>query len=155
MDGILSNDNRAVLALGVNMIPVFGVLLPSGSVTGSKRLLIIADHTKRVDALGAFALPIEVVPFGLSVTRGWIERAAERIGLSGELTLREGRDGPMRTDGGHHILDASFGRIDDPQALADALAPVPGVVEHGLFLNLADAALVAGPSGIERIERNG
>ncbi len=99
--------------------------------------------------LGAFPLPIEVVPFGLMVTLRAIERVADDFGLSGPLVLRPAGDRPYVTDGGHHILDASFGRIPDPDALSRALVAIPGVVEHGLFIGLATAAIVARGDRVE------
>ena len=115
------------------------------------RMIVIADASKRVDALGAFPLPIEVSDFGAVATRMAIETVASRIGLTGEIVLRTERDGPFRTDGGNHILDASFGRIDDPEALAEQLRRLPGVVEHGLFIGLADLAIFAASDGIETL----
>ncbi|WP_377289058.1 ribose-5-phosphate isomerase RpiA [Rhizobium sp. SG2393] len=113
----------------------------------SARMIVIADETKVVDTLGAFKLPIEVNPFGLVATRKAVEKVAARLGLSGDIVVREGGDGPFMTDGGHLILDASFGRIPDPEALASALNFIPGVVEHGLFIGLASLAIIAGPNG--------
>ncbi len=120
--------------------------------TASKRMIVIADASKQVPVLGAFALPIEVVAFGMTATRSAIERAAAGLGLSCPLTLRQGASGPYLTDSGNHILDASFGRIPDPEALADALANIPGIVEHGLFLGLAERALIASADGVLDIE---
>lgn len=114
----------------------------------SRRMVVIADESKVVPVLGQFPLPIEVVPFGLASTRIAIERLAAKLDLTGPLDLRAGRDGPYVTDGGHYILDASFGRIPDAEALASGLARIPGVVEHGLFLNLADAAIIASETGV-------
>lgn len=116
------------------------------------RMIVIADDTKLVDALGAFGVPITVSAFGSLATRLAVETEAARIGLTGDVTLREGRDGPFRTDGGNYILDASFGRIADPEALSDALRRIPGVLEHGLFLGIADLAIVAGADGVRTIE---
>ncbi len=113
----------------------------------SSRMIVIADETKVVETLGAFKLPIEVNAFGLVATRKAVEKVAERLGLSGEIVVREGGDGPFMTDGGHLILDASFGRIPDPEALASALNFIPGVVEHGLFIGIASLAIIAGPNG--------
>lgn len=113
----------------------------------SARMIVIADETKVVETLGAFKLPIEVNPFGLVSTRIAIEKAAARLGLSGPLTLRASGDGTFTTDGGHYILDASFGRIPDADALASSLNDIPGVVEHGLFINMASLAIIAGPAG--------
>ncbi|MBD9568733.1 ribose-5-phosphate isomerase RpiA [Ensifer adhaerens] len=113
----------------------------------SKRMIVIADETKVVDVLGAFKLPIEVNPFGQVATRIAIEKVASRLGLSGDITVRQSHDGPFLTDGGHLILDASFGRIPDADALAGELNAIPGVVEHGLFIGIASLAIIAGPQG--------
>ena len=118
----------------------------------SRRMIVIADAGKQVAELGAFPLPVEVVSFGLTATRRAIERTAERLGLAGELVLREKGGVPFQTDSGNRILDASFGRIPDPEAVAHRLAEIPGVVEHGLFLDLADLALVASPEGVAEIK---
>lgn len=113
----------------------------------SARMIVIADETKVVETLGAFKLPIEVNSFGLSATRIAIEKLAARYGLSGEIAVRASGDGPFMTDGGHLILDASFGRIPDADALARELNAIPGVVEHGLFIGIASLAIIAGPAG--------
>ncbi|MFN3764969.1 MAG: ribose-5-phosphate isomerase RpiA [Aliihoeflea sp.] len=118
----------------------------------SQRMIVIADASKVVDTLGKFPLPIEVNAFGLGATRIAIEEAAGRLGLSGKISLREKNGERFVTDGGHVILDASFGRIPDPLALSDALHAIPGVVEHGLFLDLADLAVVAEPDGVKTID---
>jgi ribose 5-phosphate isomerase A len=119
----------------------------------SEQLIIIADHTKLVPALGAFPLAVEVVPFGLAATRIMVEEMAEDAGCQGDIVLRLGADGkPFVTDGGHYILDCKFGRIDNPELLDDALRYVPGLVETGLFLGLADLAIVAGPDGVTELE---
>ncbi len=115
----------------------------------SDEMLVIADESKLVATLGAFDLPIEVNRFGLAATMSAIEKAAAHCGVSGALTVRQGsQQEPYETDGGHLIVDASFGRIADPNALAVALVAVPGVVEHGLFTGLASSAIVAGSDGI-------
>jgi ribose 5-phosphate isomerase A len=114
----------------------------------SKRMIVIADSTKLVHELGAFPLPVEVVPFGLASTRRHIERALAKLGLAGPIRLR-GEPSPFVTDGGHYILDCSLGAIAEPELLRDALSAIPGVVEHGLFIGYARAAVLAGPSGVE------
>ena len=114
----------------------------------SARMIVIADASKLVDTLGRFPLPIEVNPFGLRATEIAIGEAAARLGLEGPLTLRMTNGEPFVTDGGHFIIDASFGRIPDTRALSDALHAIPGVVEHGLFLGLAEAAIVADAAGV-------
>jgi ribose 5-phosphate isomerase A len=116
--------------------------------SASKRMVVIADSTKLVPRLGAFPLPIEVVPFGLAATRRHIERAFAKLGLAGPMRLR-GESSPFVTDGGHYILDCSLGAIADPEALSEILSPIPGVVEHGLFVGLACAAIIAGAEGVE------
>jgi ribose 5-phosphate isomerase A len=116
-------------------------------------MIVIADDSKWVATLGRFPLPIEVVSFGLGATRRAIEAVAAAAGAPGPLTLRQ-RDGrAFITDGGHLIMDAALGRIPDPRALARALSAIPGVVEHGLFIDLAHAAVIAGPDGVRVVER--
>jgi ribose 5-phosphate isomerase A len=122
--------------------------------TASARMIVIADQTKWVGVLGSFPLPIEVAPFGLAATQRAVEKAIARIQRTGPLTLRRGKDGhPFVTDGGHWILDAALGRIDDPAALAHALAGIPGVMEHGLFVGMAQTAIIGWPDGVRMVER--
>ena len=120
--------------------------------SASNRFAVIADSTKVVPVLGRFPLPVEVVNFGLRSTIMHISAQAEDIGCMGEIKVRlRGDGGAFVTDSGNLILDCEFGRIEDPELLADALQIIPGVVEHGLFLGLADVAFVAGPRGVEEI----
>jgi ribose 5-phosphate isomerase A len=115
----------------------------------SARMVVIADGSKRVECLGRFPLPIEVVPFGLGATRRAIEKAFPQAGAQGELRLRLDSYGePLLTDGHHYILDAHLGRIEQPEAVGRLLAGIPGVVEHGLFLGLATGAVVATEKGL-------
>lgn len=117
--------------------------------SASERMIVIADGTKRVAALGAFPLPIEVVRFGLAATRGQIVAAARAVGCEGPLSLRTAANGaPFVTDEGHLILDAAFGTIPDPARLATALNAVPGVVETGLFVGLCGGAILATERGL-------
>ncbi len=122
--------------------------------TASESMIVMADNSKQVDKLGAFPLPVEVVPFGLKATEKMIEMLANEAGCNGELKLRMAADGgvPFKTDGGNLIFDCHFERIEDPESLADALHIIPGVVEHGLFLGVADAAIIAGPDGVKVYE---
>jgi ribose 5-phosphate isomerase A len=118
------------------------------------RMIVIADESKWVSALGRFPLPVEVVPFGLAATRRKVEAAAAAAGCPGPAVLRRGKDGHLFvTDGGHWILDAALERIADPRPLADRLDRIAGVVEHGLFIGLAHIAVIAGSSGVRVIER--
>lgn len=121
--------------------------------TASDEMLVIADESKRVEHLGAFPLPIEVNSFGLAATLIMIERKSSSLGLTGALSIRMAADESLFvTDGGHLIVDASFGLIDDPEALALVLNSIPGVVENGLFTGLATRAILATSSGIEIVE---
>lgn len=121
----------------------------------SARLVVIADDSKLVQTLGRFALPIEVMPFGFEATRRAVEAAAANAGSPGPAKLRLAKDGhAFVTDGGHWILDAALGQIADPKMLAKRLLPIPGVVEHGLFIGLAQAAILAGSAGVRVIERS-
>ncbi|WOC14889.1 ribose-5-phosphate isomerase RpiA [Pseudochrobactrum sp. MP213Fo] len=117
----------------------------------SDAMIVIADESKVVDVLGRFPLPVEVNRFGLAATKRAIEQAISDLGLEAPLALRMKDDAIFVTDGGHYILDASFGRIPDTRALSDALFAIPGVVEHGLFIGLARTAIIAGTSGIRTI----
>ena len=118
----------------------------------SLSMAVIADASKLVPRLGAFPLPVEVVPFGLVSTRRHIETTVEGLGLSGEIALRGGA-APFVTDGGHFILDCRLGAIPDPERLAAALSVIPGVVEHGLFIGYAQTAFIAGPDSIRALGR--
>ena len=121
----------------------------------SGRMIVIADASKRVGRLGNFPLPVEVVRFGLAATRNLVGALAADAGCSGEIKLRLGQDAqPFITDSGNMLLDCAFGRIDNPEALDEALKRVPGVVENGLFLGIADAAIIAGADGVSVIERD-
>src|SRR5215510_12482805 len=122
--------------------------------SASARMIVIADESKWVSALGRFPLPVEVVPFGLAATRRAVEAAAAAAGCPGPALLRRGKDGhAFVTDGGHWILDAAFERITDPKSLADRLDAITGVVEHGLFIGLAHVAVIAGSNGVRVVER--
>ncbi len=105
--------------------------------SASRRVVIVADSSKQVTTLGRFPLPVEVAPFAKAL----VARRIAALGAS--VVLRIGRDGrPFVTDEGHHILDCGFGRIPDPTGLAGLLDRMPGVQEHGLFLDLADVVLI-------------
>jgi len=115
----------------------------------SCRMVVIADESKWVAVLGRFALPIEVVPFGLAATRRAVEAAALAADCPGPALLRKTKDGrPFVSDCGHWILDAALQRIPDPGSLADRLARIAGVVEHGLFIGLAQTAILADPDNV-------
>lgn len=155
VDGADEIDGRLSLIKGGG-----GALLREKIVAAaSARMLVIADSSKIVATLGRFPLPIEVNPFGLKATEIAIAKAAARLGLDGPLALRMGAGAdagaPFVTDGGHYIIDASFGLIPDTQALSDALHAIPGVVEHGLFIGLASTAVVADAGGVRTLRPAG
>ncbi|MFD0918011.1 ribose-5-phosphate isomerase RpiA [Pseudahrensia aquimaris] len=149
IDGADELDGRLNLIKGGG-----GALLREKIVAqASKSMIVIADQSKVVEVLGAYPLPIEVNRFGLTATRNAIDALASSLNLSGEITLRETDAGKLfETDGGHLIVDASFGRIPQPQALAVALNTIAGVVENGLFCALADKAIIAAASGVQIME---
>ncbi|MFM7085264.1 MAG: ribose-5-phosphate isomerase RpiA [Hyphomicrobium sp.] len=120
--------------------------------TASDRMVVIADETKLVQNLGAFPLPVEVVQFGLKSTLNMIEMLASDAGCQGEIRLRVNADGtPFCTDSGNYLIDCAFGHIKDPESLDEALKFVPGVVENGLFLGVADLVIIGSPQGIKEL----
>jgi ribose 5-phosphate isomerase A len=122
--------------------------------SASAQMIVIADASKLVPTLGRFALPIEIAPFGATATRRKVEALAAELGCPGPALLRKGQNGHVFvTDGGHWLLDAQLRRIADPQALATRLSAIAGVMEHGLFIGLTQAAILAGPDGVRLIER--
>lgn len=121
--------------------------------SASEQVVIIADRSKLVERLGAFPLPVEVVPFGYRVSLAMIEDIADELGLEGTIRLRLNGDGtPFVSDGGNFIIDCAFGPLDDPEALAELLPFTPGVVDHGLFIGLADQAVIADEKGVRVID---
>jgi ribose 5-phosphate isomerase A len=128
-----------------------GALLREKIVAAASRdRVIVVDRTKLVDRLGSrAAVPVEVVPFA----RKTIEKAVADLG--GPPRLRTGPDGePYRTDEGNEILDCRFASgIADPAGLERALAAIPGVVESGLFIGLADRLIIGGPDGRVEIRK--
>ena len=150
----LTIDGADELDSGLRLIKGGGGALLREKIVAaaSKHMLVIADASKHVESLGKFPLPVEVIGFGLAATHMHVETAARALGCEGEITLRMADGGkPFTTDSGNRILDCSFGRIGEPEALAAAFAAIPGVVEHGLFIGLADTAIVAGPDGVNLI----
>lgn len=129
-----------------------GALLQEKIVaTASDRMVVIADAAKRVEHLGAFPLPVEVIPFGWQTTRALVEETLISMDVLGrDVSLRMNGDRPYITDEGNHILDLHLGRIGNPRQLALVLNQMPGVVENGLFIDICDAVIVGYGDG--RIE---
>ena len=114
----------------------------------SRRFVVIGDSAKQVSRLGKFPLPVEVIPFAESL----IKRQIEALGAS--VKLRQYAYGnPCVTDEGHHILDCTFGEISDPPALAQKLCNIPGVVEHGLFIGMAEMAVIGKDGKVIQLRR--
>ncbi len=118
------------------------------AAAASARLIVIADAGKQVARLGAFPLPVEIVRFGATATQAAVEAAIGGADVDGRrVTLRMAGAEPLVTDEGHHILDLHLGRIGAPRRLAVALNAIPGVVETGLFIGMAERALVGRADG--------
>ncbi len=114
----------------------------------SDRMVVIADAAKDVATLGAFPLPLEVIPFGGASTRKLVERALADMDVGGrETTLRMAGEQPFITDEGNHVLDLHLKRIGDPRALSLAINQIPGVVENGLFLGICDTVVIGHADG--------
>lgn len=113
----------------------------------AQRFVIVADESKYVDKL-TWPVPVEVLPFAAKL----VERRLRALG--GVPVLRQGlrKDGPVITDNGNFVMDADFGAIEDPEALAARLCGIPGIVEHGIFDNL-DELYLARADGVEIIKR--
>lgn len=119
----------------------------------SARCVVIADASKPVARLGRSPLPVEVVAFGHATTAARISGALATLGLAAPPGLRRDAAGPVRTDSGNLIYDLACGQIADPPGLAAALKAITGVVEHGLFLDMADEALVGTDEGVKVLYR--
>ncbi|HUF56501.1 MAG TPA: ribose-5-phosphate isomerase RpiA [Thermohalobaculum sp.] len=144
IDGADEFDARLTLIKGGG-----GALLWEKIVAAaSARMVVIADPSKRVETLGTFPLPVEIVGFGHRHTAAQVRDLLQRSDVGGDLTmLRPGSGGPCVTDEGHHILDLHLGRIGDPARLNVELNAIPGVVETGLFVGMADTVVVGLESG--------
>jgi ribose 5-phosphate isomerase A len=117
----------------------------------SVRRVVIADAAKRVAQLGRFPLPVEVVGFGHAVTARRIAHAVAALGCAGAPQLRQSGGKPVASDNGNPIYDLPCGAVTDAHALARLLKGITGVVEHGLFLGLADEALIGTNDGVLRV----
>lgn len=126
-----------------------GALLQEKIVaTASDQMVVISDVSKQVEALGAFPLPVEVVCFGWKTTKELIEECLADAGVLGQnVTMRMTDDQPFFTDEGHYILDLHLKRIERPGELSLILNQIPGVVENGLFIDIADAVVIGHGDG--------
>ena len=126
-----------------------GALLQEKIVaTASDQMIVITDAAKEVAHLGAFPLPVEVVPFGWQTTRALIEEMLVSMDVMGrETTLRQNGGKPFVTDEGNYIVDCHLKRIGNPRQLSLVLNQIPGVVENGLFIDLCDIVIIGGAEG--------
>ncbi|MFN3936511.1 MAG: ribose-5-phosphate isomerase RpiA [Gemmobacter sp.] len=126
-----------------------GALLQEKIVaTASDQMIVIADPAKEVAQLGAFPLPVEVIPFGWQTTKALIEETLVSLDVLGrKVTLRMNGDRPYVTDESNHILDLHLGRIGNPRQLSLVLNQIPGVVENGLFIDICDVVVIGHPDG--------
>ena len=116
--------------------------------SATKLMIVVADVSKRVERLGKFPLPVEVIQFAQALI------AKKISALGAHVKLRTNPDGsPYVTDENNHVLDCRFGEIRDPDGLARQLSEMPGVVEHGLFIGMASVALLARGSEIIELRR--
>jgi ribose 5-phosphate isomerase A len=138
----LTVDGADEIGPGLSLIKGGGGALLREKVVAraSRQFLILGDSSKRVDCLGKFPLPVEVVPFSLP----WVLDELEQLKGAPRQRMTAGSAGkPYLTDQGNYIVDCHFQRIEDPRVLAAQLESIPGIAEHGLFLGYATAALIA------------
>lgn len=116
--------------------------------TASDQMIVIADAAKEVETLGAFPLPIEVIPFGWQTTRALVEETLVSMDvLNRQVSLRMNGDSPFITDEDNHILDLNLKRIGNPRQLAMVINQMPGVVENGLFIDICDVVVIGHGDG--------
>lgn len=154
----LAVDGADEIDLKLNLVKGGGgALLREKIVAGAaKKFVVIADSSKRVTELGRFPLPVEIDRFAYGLTVRRVREALAALRLPPKASLRIAKDRtPFLSDGGNYILDCPLGRIGDPAGLEAALSAIPGVLETGLFIGMADMALVAGAGGVEISRRDG
>lgn len=148
----LTIDGADQIDRQLNLIKGMGGALTREKIVASaaKQFIVVADETKMAEKLGAnCAVPVEVLPFALPTV---MLKMQER---SGKPVLREakGKVGPVVTDNGNFIVDVDFGPINTPKKLDSQLKLIPGVIETGLFVEMADVVYVGTLTTVERLER--
>ena len=121
--------------------------------TSSRYMVVIADQSKKVNALGKFPLPVEVVPFGVNATAWKIERALKLCDLKGKMQLRLKDGKPFVTDSGNAIIDVTIGHIPEPRRLDNLIKSIPGVVDHGLFIDICGIILMGTDDGVQTFRK--
>lgn len=120
--------------------------------TASDQMVVIADTTKEVAALGAFPLPVEVLRFGWQTTRGLIQETLSGLDVMGDRVIRRmAGDEPFLTDQGNYILDLHLGRIGNARQLALILNQIPGIVDNGLFIDICDVVIIGHSDGLAEV----
>ena len=114
----------------------------------SDKMIVIAEAKKMVDTLGKFKLPVEVVPFACGALLPKLEA------LGAEVSVRQKDGADFRTDENNLIIDCAFGKIEDPEEVALTLSLMPGVVEHGLFIDMADLVLIGTEEGVKSFQKD-
>jgi ribose 5-phosphate isomerase A len=146
----LTIDGADEFDQNLNLIKGGGAALLQEKIvaTASDRMIVIADAAKEVAQLGAFPLPVEVIPFGWQTTKALIEETLYSLDvMNREVSLRMAGDVPLRTDEGHFLLDLNLKRIGNPRQLALVLNQIPGVVENGLFIDICDVVVIGQGDG--------
>jgi ribose 5-phosphate isomerase A len=146
----LTIDGADEIDPGLNLIKGLGGALLREKIVAaaSRRLIIVADHSKRVSRLGTKApVPVEVIPFAQRPVTSFLESLGARV------VRREADGQPFITDEGNMILDSYFAELADTDHLAQMIRYQPGVVEHGLFLGMAALAIIASPEGVHEMHR--
>ncbi len=148
----LTIDGADQIDRELDLIKGMGGALTREKVVASatRQLVIVADQTKLAEKLGKNQpLPVEVLPFALPIVILKIEK------MGGKPTIREGEGkvGPIVTDNGNLIIDTDFGPINSPKELNSELKSIPGVIETGLFIDMADVVYVGKPEGVDKLKR--
>lgn len=134
---------------GLALIKGGGAALLREKIVGSaaSKFVCVVDQTKIVPQLGRFPLPVEVI----KMARPLVESRLAALGLNPKLRMKKDGSGPLLTDEQNYILDCAAGQIPDPAKTAEEIRHIVGVVEHGLFLNMASMALIAGEDGVQEL----
>jgi ribose 5-phosphate isomerase A len=146
----LTIDGADEFDANLNLIKGGGAALLQEKIvaTASDRMIVIADAAKEVAQLGAFPLPVEIIPFGWQTTKALVEETLVGLDVLGrDVTLRMNGDSPLVTDEANFIIDLHLKRIGNPRQLALVLNQIPGVVENGLFIDICDVVIVGHGDG--------
>ncbi|MDR0809852.1 MAG: ribose-5-phosphate isomerase RpiA [Gemmobacter sp.] len=150
----LTIDGADEIDPDLNLIKGGGAALLQEKIvaTASDQMIVIADVAKEMVQLGAFPLPVEIIPFGWQTTKALIEETLISMDvLNHDVTLRMNGEAPLVTDGANYILDLHLKRIGSPRQLSLVLNQIPGVVENGLFIDICDKVVIGHGDGRVRV----